>query len=565
MHSNNDIDPDHVQSFKSYRNSLAPVSRLPYDLLTDIFILLHRTVTDPENTYDIFSLHSPSLLSPACLHISHVSRAWRNAALRCPLLWTNILFIPPEWTAIMLERSQTAPLTVVIPIEDAILTSDAFKNSVRLALSRIRQIRYLSILLYNVVDLGDLLSPFPSGPFDILEGLNLSGRPFVLNHIYPSIEKALYLRSLVLQHCSINWQLFPVVGNLTSLVLDITPLAPKPSVDNMLSILRTMSKLERLILIHAIPELPRVIRTLPPLTAAVPVKLEHLSYLSLRGFAPDCANLMRYLDMPRCRQVKLKAGAIRRKQDVILAVPALANFISSMFCRLDERERLYFASINGGGDVFHSSGIAITVVRPVVDAEETHLDLYLVWPRSHQLGDVEASHRFGILLLCLPLGQIVYFRVSTYSREEHLTDAEWLEVLVRLTRVETVLLLGGYTYGVVNAFHDAHFLDSPSGSDMMVLPKLRSLEIRNAHFSFPLGDNELFSTLKRALTRRRERGWTIPKITLIDCHVTAQQLAVLDTLASEPVDCTGEPETWGVGESSGGLSDEDILMEDDDD
>ncbi|KAI0255379.1 hypothetical protein BJV78DRAFT_1151769 [Lactifluus subvellereus] len=245
--------------------------------------------------------------------------------------------------------------------------------------------------------------------------------------------------------------------------------------------------------------------------------------------------------MPRCRQITLEAEPFG----------------------LDKQELPYLASIDGDCNETFTGGISITA-RPAVGAEEVRLNLHLVWRRSLLLGDVDTSFGFGNLLLRLPLGRIVHFGASTYSREEHLEDAEWLEVLLRLSRVETVLLLGGYTYRLANAFHDAHFLELPSGADVMVLPKLKSLEIRNAHFSFPLGDNELFSTLKRALTRRLELGWTAPKITLVNCYVTSQQLAALDVLASEPVDCTGEAETWGIGELDDGSSDEDSFSDDDD-
>jgi hypothetical protein len=111
------------------------------------------------------------------------------------------------------------------------------------------------------------------------------------------------------------------------------------------------------------------------------------------------------------------------------------------------------------------------------------------------------------------------------------------------------------------------YVPSPRGADATVLPDLTSLTIKHAHFSFPLGDTELFSTLKRALARRLELEWTAPNITLVGCHITPRQLAVLDAIASEPIDCTGEPQTWGVGESDRDPSDsdEDNISDDEED
>jgi hypothetical protein len=117
----------------------------------------------------------------------------------------------------------------------------------------------------------------------------------------------------------------------------------------------------------------------------------------------------------------------------------------------------------------------------------------------------------------------------------------------------------------MNAFRDAHAIYVPSPHDEIVLPNLTSLTIKHAHFSFPLGDAELFSTLKRALTRRLELEWPAPKITLLSCHITPRQLEVLDTLVLGPIDCTGEPQTWGVGESDLPPSEEDDPSDDDED
>jgi hypothetical protein len=197
--------------------------------------------------------------------------------------------------------------------------------------------------------------------------------------------------------------------------------------------------------------------------------------------------------------------------------------------------------------------------RPALDSEELVLYLSLTWNLSSQRDVVEISPGFENLLSSLPLCRIVHFSASLFCRDDHMEGVEWLGVLPRLSRVEQVVLAGGYTYAFSNAFHEAHTMDvSPrDGIDSVVLPKLTSLTIKHAHFSFPLGDAELFSTLKRGLARRSELERTVPNITLISCHITAQQLAVLNTLTSEPIDCTGEPQTWGVGEPDDGLSDED--------
>ena len=525
-------DPRHVQYLKSYRNSLTPVSRLPHILLTDIFILIHQS----EPSDNVFSHRSPP-----CLQISHVCRAWRDSALQCPLLWTNILFRPPEWTPIMLERSRTAPLRVGIHVEDHNLTDDGFVSSVRLALSHIHHIRYLCIALSGRFhDLGDLLSPFLTGSPDILKELMLFGDWSFPNYTYPSMENAPCLRHLLLDSCHINWQRVSSVGNLTSLVLQYIPIASRPSVEDILSLLQTMIKLEKLSLIHAISELPHSIRTLPP-NDIPPIRLQHMLDLCLWGFVLDCANIIRHFVMPRCRHLTVNAVTYWDSGEVALAVPPLANIISSSFSQLERQELPYLASIS------RRCGNATEITaRPLVDgAEELSLLVILTWGAS-QPDSMQIFPGFGTLLSNMPLGRVVHFSAH---REDDPEDVDWLEVLPRLSRVESVMLSGTYAYDFANAFHNAQTMHVPSPpvTDAIILPHLTSLTIKNAHFSFPLGDAELFSTLKRVLTQRLELEWTVPNISLVDCRITPQQLDALNTLALGPIDCTGRNDAWGMG------------------
>ncbi len=463
----------------------------------------------------------------------------------------------------MLERSRTAPLRVEIPVQHLNLADNGFVSSVRLALSHIHHIRYLCItFLDRFRDLGDLLSPLLTGSPDILEELVLSSHWVIPDYIYPSMENAPCLRRLVLYSCHINWQRFASVGNLTSIFLQDIPVASRPSAENILSLLQIMTKLETLSLIHAISELPPSIRTLPPNDIA-PIRLGNLFYLCVSGFVLDCANLMRHLVLPRCRRLTIDAVTRWHIPEVALAVLPLTNIISSSFSQLERQELPYLASINRPCD-----NVTEISARPIgEDAEELCLDMYLTWRASRQPDNVEIPPGFGSLLSNLPLGRVVHFSASLFCREDNTADVGWHEVLPRLSRVKSVVLSGGYAYGFTNAFHDTQTMDVPPPlwADVIVLPKLTSLKIKHAHFSFPLGEAELFSTLKRALTRRLELEWTVPNIALVSCHITPQQLAVLNTLALGPIDCTGEPETWGVGELDRDSSDEDEFSNSNDD
>ncbi|KAF8916278.1 hypothetical protein CPB85DRAFT_351952 [Mucidula mucida] len=85
-----------VRVLKFQRNMLAPISRLPVEVLCQIFILTTYTTCPP-----------------LWMAVTHVCSQWRAAALKCPAMWSYITFErPSRWTNEMLQRSMEAPLTL---------------------------------------------------------------------------------------------------------------------------------------------------------------------------------------------------------------------------------------------------------------------------------------------------------------------------------------------------------------------------------------------------------------------------------------------------------------------
>ncbi|KAF5325100.1 hypothetical protein D9619_010019 [Psilocybe cf. subviscida] len=123
------------------RNGLAPVSKLPDEILVRIF-LIFRDSTD---------LHPKKWQ-----HITHICQYWRHVAVRSPSLWTQLHDFPPALAQLMLERSQNAPLHVRLTFRHSVTTLTAI-------LHEIERIRTLN------VDLGP--SNFLDTIYDILAGL----------------------------------------------------------------------------------------------------------------------------------------------------------------------------------------------------------------------------------------------------------------------------------------------------------------------------------------------------------------------------------------------------------
>ncbi|EPT03126.1 hypothetical protein FOMPIDRAFT_1022490, partial [Fomitopsis schrenkii] len=83
------------------RNDLAPVLRLPVELLSEVFVLNAST-------------HEPDDLR--WLHVASVCQYWRSVAIDSPRLWTSISFKAEPWVALLLQRSKNMPLTAHVDL-----------------------------------------------------------------------------------------------------------------------------------------------------------------------------------------------------------------------------------------------------------------------------------------------------------------------------------------------------------------------------------------------------------------------------------------------------------------
>ncbi|KAJ6592373.1 hypothetical protein B0H19DRAFT_975327, partial [Mycena capillaripes] len=108
---------DMAERVQLYKNILAPVRRMPSELVCEIFgWTLPRTTAFTEDT-----LEQPPV-PQLSWYLGHVSRSWRNISLAYPLLWSTITvfhsYRHPQATSRLpiiqtqLLRSANAPLTV---------------------------------------------------------------------------------------------------------------------------------------------------------------------------------------------------------------------------------------------------------------------------------------------------------------------------------------------------------------------------------------------------------------------------------------------------------------------
>ncbi|KAI9569805.1 hypothetical protein HD554DRAFT_452021 [Boletus coccyginus] len=93
--------------FRLQRNAWSSISRLPTEILAEIFVHVAR---------DHYDRYLPGTRVSEWVGISYVCRQWRNTALDCPTLWSYLFFASQRWTEALLARSKQTPLKVSLEI-----------------------------------------------------------------------------------------------------------------------------------------------------------------------------------------------------------------------------------------------------------------------------------------------------------------------------------------------------------------------------------------------------------------------------------------------------------------
>ena len=277
-----------IIKLKRARNSLLNVSKLPPEVLGDIF---RRNVTLKDD-FDRLEERSRNFLF-VCHH-------WSEVALRTPEVWSFWGDNPTDWTR-WHRYSRTAPLDLVLGDEyyDGrtfnITLCDALRD--RAARDTIRRIHLFS---ENRVVLSPIISPLTSASKGVRSNsvesfvlLNYDDNPvdvsdFFTHYRFPKLQR------LELHNCSItSWDLLasrPTV--LTSLTLRVGRPSPISTTSQLFSILASNPSLRRVSLSeYAIP-------TDGGGESPYRVSLHYLTELELDGGSQHIAGLLHQLDHP---------------------------------------------------------------------------------------------------------------------------------------------------------------------------------------------------------------------------------------------------------------------------
>ncbi|KAG2013015.1 hypothetical protein CC2G_009957 [Coprinopsis cinerea AmutBmut pab1-1] len=287
---------DEIRRWKSCRNELSVISRLPPEVLTRIFEFYKR-ICDHSSKLD-YMMQGRCYLTPyQWTGVTHVSRYWRQVALGCPQLWSNIRTISFNWARISWERSKQAPISLNATL--TYLTNPKLEGLVTDILTQPRRLKslHLSGELSNANEkrFREIADPAP-----LLQSLTMirtyrsSGYP-PSDSILPKTflnGEAPKLRNLELNGYQLSWD-SPLLRSLTSLKLTCIPLPRyhlQPSPEIFFSALEAMECLRTLDLDTPLPA--------SPLAKHRTVTLRHIENFRLKGSVSDCANVMMHLALP---------------------------------------------------------------------------------------------------------------------------------------------------------------------------------------------------------------------------------------------------------------------------
>ncbi|THH17498.1 hypothetical protein EW146_g3328 [Bondarzewia mesenterica] len=316
---------DELLILRSHRNSLAPISRLPVELLATIF-LHYKILQQKEDNRSRKETHPPNWLA-----ITYVCSRWRQVSITCSCLWTDLV-IHRQWTRVMLNRSRSAPL--VIHIETALIGLPRPRPPrgmplVQLALEHVHRARELKLIGYYSI-LADLLHQLTS-PAPLLTYLSLTcygSRQLLLTEALFGGVTPPGLRVIDLHDCGIQWTSRIFHEGITSLTIMSSPLSQRPTIEQILAGLSKMTQLETLA-IDTLPRVPEGTFSLPPLeSSSTPVILPVLSHLHLTGRAIECDNLLNHLICPSVSSLVLQC---RVEANVNLGISGLFDKITHSF------------------------------------------------------------------------------------------------------------------------------------------------------------------------------------------------------------------------------------------
>ncbi|RXW19998.1 hypothetical protein EST38_g5865 [Candolleomyces aberdarensis] len=299
-----------IRALKTHRNMVADTSLFPPEILSNIFIILRRLIGTGHGYY-----YTP----PASwAHVTHVCRHWRAVALDCPALWSELLFVSPKTTEMMLQRSKNAPLTVKF-------TANLVRYHDILCKIVSQTGRLRDFELQNRSSTGSELLKTLSG-FEstaptleklVLHGVPVGygGQPYTLPENFLR-DGAPSLRHLEVTQFAIRWDALPLSSSLTHLRLQNTAPENRPPRKAFLESMANLLRLETLKLFACLPRSGDVSHP----SRSLPVTLPSLRTLELHDSVAELCQFFRATQISKEARVNIELGDVNPESESLGAL-----------------------------------------------------------------------------------------------------------------------------------------------------------------------------------------------------------------------------------------------------
>ncbi|THU87967.1 hypothetical protein K435DRAFT_782242, partial [Dendrothele bispora CBS 962.96] len=516
---------------RTRRNLHAPISQLPPEILSAIFILVRDEMT----------IKSFNYRRRSWTRVSYICRHWRKVALGCPALWSYLdFFALPALVPEMLLRSKSALLTIkLFSRRHLTKTTEAFYASLQ-HLSRVQE---LSLTTSNWDFEKWFCHANQSTPH--LHKLKLwamfCGRELVvlprdfLNGTAPCLS---YLE---LRNFHLHWD-SPLLKNLTTLKLSRSNSrsAFLPTPEQLVEILSHMPDLEILELKNVLPSSK---------SSLSEVTLTRLRSVLLSGEPAGCAYALDLISFPSTARIQftgiLEEGALTALENIALMLPP----ISKIRRRLCEPDVILSLSISCSSSGVTISAMLNTAFDPL--EKKYWMTLGLKNPANGWFDKAEAVVK--ILGVLTPLTKVGMLKVEA---EEQFWGSQAPGVLAAtFDNVHTLHVQGGWG---VNFLQTMSTLQEDS-TRVGAFPLLTYLELTDLDFDENRDGNrdgnDMVPSLVNCLQLRSNAQAEVERLVLRNCiRLTCDGINKLEEVVE---DVDWDQEEIGFTDSEEGIDDDD--------
>ncbi|KAK0446779.1 hypothetical protein EV421DRAFT_1734027 [Armillaria borealis] len=506
-----------VRQLKSRRNTLAPISQLPPEMLSRIFLF----VSYPRESYK-------SLL---WINVSHVSQHWRAVALGFPALWSSPPFMVPTWAHEMLKRSKMAPLTIVADLtymtpKMLAVFDDAMRQADRSAELNLTGAKTMEKYLTDITKRAPFLNKLCIS--QVYSRYNENEERIALPYNFFD-GQAPRLRHLDLRRCQVHWD-SGLMQNLTYLRI-VEPGDFRPTTSQLVDLLEQMPYLETLDLDHALPIVSETTKTLP--SPSHVISLPRLSQIHLVSSVLETANLLNRIDFPSTATMRLILdGTKGTGTDFSSLIPTISKsrtFASDNALTSAPFKALSLTSPYHTNIHFAAYTVTNTFASPL-EIVAPALELHLSW-RSDSPGTKEQVAQ--TICQALPLAQLRVLRI--FDPECDFKHTTWVDLFGSLPKLKKIEFSGSGTPKAftkalseikpppVDADQSYNLRRKKQIPDSVYFPRLRSLVYSGTDFA------DLLDMFLDMLMVRAECGTEVRDLSLTSCsHLYEEEVELIE-------------------------------------